>query len=304
MLSQHFLDVKKFLIRNLWGMPDTILLWEGIAQKWDGPIIHESYWLFGDNEDNYNKNGHSKYGPNSILYYMNENGYRVNAHNYPNSGEVIAAFGCSNTVGVGLPWEETWCAILNKNLGDEYVVKNYGVSGCSNDFICRKIYNYLEIHKPKAIVCFFPNFSRAELIYPNENNMLFNAIDNIKGLIQREGHFMGAKGTQFIEFLNAYETIFNSEYAVYNFFKNLHFIKTICELKKVPFIWSTWDIQLNSINNILIQKKLDSNYVKANERLMEKDFARDNCHFGSDFNRMLANDFTNKLLSIFDKNKV
>jgi hypothetical protein len=295
----HIFDVKKFLLRNVFGYSDMLDYWNG-SLNFDGKIVHESKWLFTDTELNYKEKGNKVYSPFDIDYFMNENGYRVDADNYfKSSGETIACFGCSNTLGVGLPWNETWCSLLNSMLGDNYVVKNYGVSGASNSMISRLIYNYLEKETPKAVLCFFPDITRAELLYTSSaNTTIFNATRFVLDTLKKEGKFLKTENPEdIVTFIEAYQKIYNDEYGFYDFMRSYRFIESICKLKNVPFYWASWDECLYAMDKSLVDKNFGQNFIILNdisEYHMNHSRARDGYHLGKEFHKNLAFQFSEK----------
>jgi len=284
----HLFDSKKFLTRHLLRYRDTIRLFR--ENRFDGKEVFESKWLFSDEEKRYYERGNKKYSEEDIVYKLNEYSFRVG--DMESNENIVACFGCSHTFGVGIPWKETWPYVLGKLSNEKFCTRNYAISGASNDFICRLILNYLQNNSPKAIVCFFPDISRAELIYPEADNMLFSATKNIKDTLGHSGKFMGIeKDDDIYNFLGAYEKIFNPEYSLYNFTKNFIFINNLCSSKNIPLYWSTWDSILLSLGNKNINYFYGENYISPDEDLMESSRARDFCHYGKEFNEKLAKDF-------------
>lgn len=284
----HIFDSKKFLTRHLIRYRDTIRLFR--ENKFDGKETFKSNWIFSDEEKRYDEGKNRRYSKTDIVYTLNENSFRVGKTTQnPN---IVACFGCSQTFGVGLPWEETWPHVLEELSNGKFCTKNYGVSGASNDSICRLILNYLQNNSPSAIVCFFPEISRAELIYPEADNMLFSATKYIKETLNDTGSFVGIeRGDDIYNFLGAYEKIFNPEYSLYNFTKNFIFINNLCNSKKIPLYWSTWDSVLLSLGENNMKHFFGDFYVPPEEELMYNSFARDNCHYGKEFHEKLAKDF-------------
>lgn len=64
------------------------------------------------------------------------------------------AFGCSHTWGVGVDAEETWAYKLN--------AKNFGMGGCSADYIARVAPDIIREHKPTTIYILWPDWTRFE----------------------------------------------------------------------------------------------------------------------------------------------
>jgi hypothetical protein len=66
------------------------------------------------------------------------------------------AFGCSHTAGVGVELYEAWPSLLN--------LKNYGVSGCSADYIIRTAPDIIRQEVPKKIYILWPDWTRFEYL--------------------------------------------------------------------------------------------------------------------------------------------
>jgi hypothetical protein len=66
------------------------------------------------------------------------------------------AFGCSHTWGTGVEADETWPYKLG--------AKNFGVQGCSSDFICRIFSEIIEEQKPTTVYILWPDWTRFEYI--------------------------------------------------------------------------------------------------------------------------------------------
>lgn len=221
-----------------------------------------------------------EYGIDNIIYHINEYGYRTS----PDTNEIfkenlISCFGCSNTFGEGLAWEETWPYVLNQKMGDEWCVKNYGVSGASNDAISRLIYNYTLNHKPKIICCFLPDAFRSELF---SNSRFQNFIKNQHDCnINKNDYFL-------------YNHFSNYENSLYNFIKNYKFIETICENKNIKLYWFTWSYDVIQQEDLLIKKFLNyENFIKniKYSELDESPTARDNSHYGKIVNYKIGTEF-------------
>lgn len=128
---------------------------------------------FGDKWYWYDKN---------ITYKFNSEGYRmdkeiedINFDNY------FAFFGCSYTVGAGLPLEETFAYRIATAMNVEYV--NGATVGASVEFILHNITQLLTTapNKPKCIVINWPELSRT--MYWEEDEVTFmlpNSLHTVK----------------------------------------------------------------------------------------------------------------------------
>jgi hypothetical protein len=257
----------------------------------DGKITQSLRWMGGlDTPEKYEEEGNKSYVESDILYEINEHWFRTSTKsNNVIKDNTVACFGCSNTVGVGLPWEETWPFYLNRNLGEDWSVKNYGISGGSNDQIARLVYKYVSNNNPKAICCFLTDSYRIEAyqtgIFMNYSERKHAGVD--------------------VEIHDGYLKFYNEHLAIYNFIKNQKFIEAICKSRNIQFYWYTWseDI-LNLINYDLAMDKTKSVFNLDNflDKIKIEDFnnylprARDGAHYGKYAQEQLAYEFTKKIL--------
>lgn len=66
------------------------------------------------------------------------------------------AFGCSHTWGVGVDANETWAYDLG--------AMNFGVAGCSADFIVRIASDLMDKYQPNTVYVLWPDWARFEYI--------------------------------------------------------------------------------------------------------------------------------------------
>jgi hypothetical protein len=279
------------------------------TDKFEHDDIFSEYWTldnfhsdlmdhsFTDERDNH-----------EVTYHMNKFDYRINdnksdnANYFYNSDSIkntIACFGCSNTFGQGLFWEETWTAQLNKKLGNNWLCRNFGISGSSMDTISRNIYRYTLYHRPKIICCWFPEIYRLEMfnemcgfinVYPHIYTSITDNIENYK------------------EMFKAYEGTMSHAYGFNNFIKNFKFIESVCKNHNIKFYWFTWSEELLKLGVKKIQKYLSLNNFLID--MLEYDVqdlsffppARDNAHYGAKYNEVLAESFSKKIL-FFENHK-
>lgn len=64
------------------------------------------------------------------------------------------ALGCSHTYGVGVEYNEAWPCLLEAS--------NFGVPGCSADYLVRNATELITIYKPTVIYVLWPDWSRFE----------------------------------------------------------------------------------------------------------------------------------------------
>lgn len=123
------------------------------AEQTAWPIIHSSMEpnsslsFYGtDNKDDYeiNKLRLPKdwiYNSTPITYNFNSSGLRMEKEIAQIKSNYLIAFGCSHTIGVGVPLENTWPHLMSKELNLDYV--NSAVSGSSIKLNALNFFNML-----------------------------------------------------------------------------------------------------------------------------------------------------------------
>lgn len=102
----------------------------------------------------------------SFTYQINDYGYRMNKDLHEvNFDNYIAFFGCSYTVGQGLPLEHTFAYKIAQKANMDYV--NAAISGASTDLV---FYNFTKListapNLPKIVVINWPEITRAMYWY-------------------------------------------------------------------------------------------------------------------------------------------
>lgn len=235
----------------------------------------------------------------NIEYYLNDAGYRLPSEKKVDelNKKVIACFGCSNTKGDFIPYKDTWVSLLNEKLGNEWVCRNFGVSGGSMDSIARDIYLYtLRENKPEAICCFFPDIYRME-IYDIELGRFENLNPDVEW-----GKVINLNALEQISKLyGAYTEIISTQHGFYLFIKNLKFIESLCKLHNIKFYWFTWSIEVRHLINE-IEKHISLNgflyemlkHDPNDSSIFPK--APDDCHFSRKYNDVLSDHFYKKII--------
>lgn len=163
-----------------------------------------TYYLQGDTKDKhtYNKNRFGSewiYSESNFSYNMNSYGYRmdkelcdVDFNNY------YAFFGCSFTVGVGLPNNETFVYRIAKDSNVDYI---NGAIGGASPSLC--YYNFVQLMStapkyPKCVIINWPPITRQCYWYENELQFKgpnFSTLSNIdywnetyENVIMEESH--------------------------------------------------------------------------------------------------------------------
>lgn len=128
-------------------------------------------WFSVDSLDNFLKQSkeHQEYWNQQppIKYSLNKHGFRGDELPEEECRESITFMGCSNTVGIGIHKEDTWPAIVAKELNLREI--NLGVCAGSADTAFRLYNEWQPIHKSKITCFLMPPTSRMEIIDPHGN---------------------------------------------------------------------------------------------------------------------------------------
>jgi hypothetical protein len=128
-------------------------------------------WLPMDTKELYEKNLKENYKllsdnnwiDNPFTYKFNGRGFRSDEFT---SNSAVMFFGCSLTIGIGIPWESTWSYLISKSLGLNCF--NLGQGGASNDTAYRLASNWIKLIKPKIVVFMNTPGPRSEIIVDNK----------------------------------------------------------------------------------------------------------------------------------------
>ena len=104
-----------------------------------------------------------------IKYRFNNQGFRADHDIDENRGVAVdqpinAFIGCSNTMGIGVNLEETWCHHVNQRIGG--VMINLGQAGGAAETCYRIVRHWLPIIRPKRLYMLSPPSVRREFWMP------------------------------------------------------------------------------------------------------------------------------------------
>jgi hypothetical protein len=141
---------------------------------------------------------------------------------------VIVSLGCSFTYGAGTHVEDRWTDVFCKKIQETTTLKvrnyNLALEGHSNDYCSRMVFKTIENLKPDLYCFLFTYRNRMEWV-TNEEHKVTNIIP---------GHD------------DVFVNVMNDGIAMYNFHKNYAFINALCNLHKIPFLFSTIDPRIHS----------------------------------------------------------
>lgn len=130
-----------------------------------------------DNETNFKNiqgtrhQGDPQWHADSFNYKYNSHGFRSCEFDLTDTRSKILTFGCSHTVGVGIPQNETWPEQFRRLYFPDHVVWNAGLGGAGADTVARLAVNMIPIIKPVLVIILWPSLFRFETY---ENNPVFN----------------------------------------------------------------------------------------------------------------------------------
>lgn len=252
-------------------------------------------WIVSDTEELYQENFSDpayrkqleEYGWNdtSITYKFNSEGFRSDEFNLNSERDSVVFLGCSFTMGVGIPFEDSWTYRVSRELNLRCY--NLGVGGTSADGCFRLARHWIPILKPKYVCLLTPALGRMELLDETDihgflpmrlvplemREKLYRATKIIKNSGKKDSH-------SYVESNTFYETwITNEINTVLNREKNQLAIQQICEKNNVCFFQLTTEETGPIFNPKGFNKK----------SLTEK--ARDLIHPGREWNKQLSEKF-------------
>lgn len=186
-------------------------------------------WLPTDTKENYEKliqdPAHCKYfaemgwdQPSAITYKLNSHGFRCDEFA---SGPYVVALGCSFTIGLGLPLQDTWAYLVGKALGLK--VANLAWGGYSADTCYRLAEYWVPELRPDYVCMLAPPSGRLELLL--ENTSKFEVF-----LAQSESKWYSAND------LYIKHWFLNEKNAEINQRKNMLAVRQLCKDLSIPCI--------------------------------------------------------------------
>lgn len=246
-----------------------------------GPTSLETcYWFRRDSPE---KNTNSIYSDTDITYTWNSYGFR--SDEFVDDGrDCIITLGCSYTIGLGVPVQYTWPNLLRNKINPNIKIYNMSLAASSSDYIVRSLYKTIETLKPKAVFVLWPRFSSREVA--------FN-----KTLIPFKETSLMSKSKNDWNILGIFRAVLTDpSFYMYHHIKNKAFAKSICKSNSVEYydLSLVDDIEKIINNNV---KNPFTDYLKIIGHENNFPFARDNSHFGAEWNNYIADIYYNKYQS-------
>jgi hypothetical protein len=201
---------------------------------------------------------------NCISYKFNSSGLRMNKELKDVDKNYIVAFGCSHTVGVGLPLEDTWIHLASVELNIDYI--NSAVVGSSVKLNAVNFFNMLNTVDvlPKAVIFAWPSSIRY-CFFHNQQFVFY-----LPNYIPTD--------TQYSKFSESYRSLLMTDFNVTESAMYRNMIKTTCSRLGITYI----DFGFDQNDEFTITENID--IIK----LEQPEYARDGSHFGISYHRLAA----------------
>lgn len=187
------------------------------AMDVDIPFVHtDSEEAYAINLKEYGSDWY--YANNPISYKFNRLGYRMKQLEEVDYDNYYAFFGCSFTVGVGLPLEETFAYKIAQRANVDYI--NAAVGGSSVDLVYHNFINLMSgaVKKPKMVFINWPSVYRT--FYWVDDNHIESMLPNLI----LDGHWR-----------RTYEDFIVMDYQVFKRFDLIRqAIHLVCDIAKIP----------------------------------------------------------------------
>jgi hypothetical protein len=214
-------------------------------------------WYPSDAEKAYQQTANQKYGRDAIKYHFNEHGFRCDQ--FSKAGPSILFVGCSHTVGVGLPLEDTWSwqfkTAIEQELNRPITYWNLAHGGMTQDYAVRQLILSKDFLEPDVIIALLPTGCRQEVGNENHVNVISPTTRN------------ASKHYAFI----------CEENAMFTTAKTLFSLREITRGWSGGFFWKSYDM-ISDYFGPMTAHRFDHNRLYAEWK--DADLARDLLHAG------------------------
>ena len=205
-----------------------------------------------------------------IEYYQNNYGYRDIKDIHLGKPNDILAIGCSQTFGVGIPYEYTWPVMVERQTGMSTM--SMGMCGASTEEIILNTITYLRlVGKPKYILAFLPDITRyfhvVDETFYKRDSRAFGAIKtyatstHLETINYKNGEVYLAN--PIIKFPTYANKVIPPHEAVKQYLLSLYALETMCKLSDIQFVWSTWH---QFTEQLFIEKIFRNNMIPVTQK--------------------------------------
>lgn len=183
----------------------------------------------------------------------------------------ILAVGCSNSFGVGLPYDLAWPETVSKALNLTY--SNISEPGSSAMHEVMNVFHYCKAFgNPKIILCMFPNFERSRMFL--DNKTIYSQRDSQKDPQPVHIHTNAPQSRPtFLKLPVQADELISEQQAFYYNTLFIFMLEQYCRSNQIKLIWSTW---ANHNNFDAMFKQTYEYYESGEQKILVKDVF--NCH--------------------------
>jgi hypothetical protein len=225
---------------------------------------------------NKNEQAQSNLNYKDFSYYINDIGFR---DQYPSrdTKKLFAFFGCSMTLGEGLPTEDNFPHLVSQHFNKQHL--NFGLPGIGAYRIALIFAAAVNVWDIETAVVTFPNWARFHYVDSTNNMKLIHlpySIDNKECETVR----------------HAILKDFSDQYMLSATKDAINYITMIAKLKNINLILSAWDPDVSRMIETITGYEVPKyNLWDPFKQKQQGDFARDNIHPGT----TLVNNYVEKL---------
>jgi hypothetical protein len=235
----------------------------------------------------------------NVHYKMNSYGYRCDEFDL-NSEFPVVFMGCSNTLGLGLPVEDTWAhktisnirTKVNKNVPYWNLARN----GSSLDLQFWNLNKHIDQLKPRLIILLVPPIYRRNIVLQN----------HIHSFLVNENH--KAENNLPLELQKSKGLLVDESFVLHEMYKYFMLIDALCSKYNTQLLFQYCDLyEGDSDWNFF--RSCQSKYTKSRhlttlwcsvDKQMHLDNARDRMHRGPISNAAFASELWNELSPYVD----
>jgi hypothetical protein len=207
-------------------------------------------------------------------YNLNNFGYRDEDWHAPAN---ILAAGCSNTYGVGVPYNGTWPKLLQNFTKKN--VHNLSRPGSSIQEIIFQLFSYFKnFGNPETLLCLFPDPFRMQI--PTKKNLStvggINKEDEISNLyLQHKTDTNISDRKKYLKIPYDYTETIPMEVPLFFSMKLIHILEQYCNSNNINLVWSSWD---RNIKDVFDSLDLPFDNYYGNEELTMEAIEDSTCH--------------------------
>lgn len=231
----------------------------------------------------------TKLGPGDVDYYFNNLGFRCDNFE-ANSTENIVFLGCSHTMGLGIPYQDTWAYKLHNRISKESPYWNLGFEKSSIDAQVLLLKELAPKLNPSKIFFLMPNLYR-RLIYNSKGLLHYSP------MIGQDRKFFDPNNEYALFNIDKLESLLlDQTYALFQLKIYLSLLdllaKQYCSKVYLLHWYMTTDLEKQLINNVVAGF---SNIKELKTEWKIQDWARDKMHFGPISHGLFAEDILEEI---------